>query len=90
MTPRATPPKKEIRILIADDHPIVREGLAAILALQNDLKLVGEAQDGEEACLLYKQLYPDILILDLRMPKKTACRFWPSSCRNGRGRRSSC
>ena len=50
MTPRATPPNKEIRILIADDHPIVREGLAAILALQNDLKLVGEAQDGEEAC----------------------------------------
>jgi DNA-binding NarL/FixJ family response regulator len=70
MTPRATPPKKEIRILIADDHPIVREGLAAILALQSDLKLVGEAQDGEEACLLYKQLCPDVLILDLRMPKK--------------------
>jgi DNA-binding NarL/FixJ family response regulator len=44
--------------------------LAAILALQNDLNLVGEAQDGEEACLLYKQLCPDILILDLRMPKK--------------------
>jgi DNA-binding NarL/FixJ family response regulator len=70
MTPCATPPKKEIRILIADDHPIVREGLVAILALQDDLKLVGEAQDGEEACRLCKQLCPDLLILDLRMPKK--------------------
>ncbi|HEY1478340.1 MAG TPA: response regulator transcription factor, partial [Chthoniobacterales bacterium] len=61
---------KEIRILIADDHPVVREGLMMILALQNDLKVVGEAQDGEEACLLYDELSPDILILDLRMPKK--------------------
>ena len=61
---------KEIRILIADDHPIVREGQMTILALQNDLKVVGQAQDGEEACRLYDDLSPDILILDLRMPKK--------------------
>ena len=61
---------KEIRILIADDHPVVREGIVTILALQKDLKVVGQARDGEEACLLYDQLSPDILILDLRMPKK--------------------
>ena len=61
---------KEIRILIADDHPIVREGLMTILSLQDDMKVVGEAKDGEEACRLYDQLLPDILILDLRMPKK--------------------
>ena len=62
--------QKEVRILIADDHPIVREGLVAVLALENDLKVVGQAHDGEEACRLYKELLPDILILDLRMPKK--------------------
>jgi two-component system NarL family response regulator len=61
---------KEIRILIADDHPVVREGIVTILALQSDLKVVGQARDGEEACLLYDELSPDILILDLRMPKK--------------------
>jgi two-component system NarL family response regulator len=62
--------EKEIRILIADDHPIVREGLTAVLALESDLKVVGQARDGVEACLLYRELSPDILILDLRMPKK--------------------
>ena len=69
MKPSA-PPGREIRILIADDHPIVREGLMAILALQDDMQVVGEAKDGEQAIRLYDQLLPDILILDLRMPKK--------------------
>jgi two-component system, NarL family, response regulator len=67
----STDPSQEIvRILIADDHPVVREGLAAILELEQNLKVVGQAHDGEEACRLYRQLSPDILILDLRMPKK--------------------
>jgi DNA-binding NarL/FixJ family response regulator len=70
MSPSARPSENGIRILIADDHPIVREGLMAVLALEDDLKVVGQAHDGEEACLLYNQLSPDILILDLRMPKK--------------------
>ena len=66
----AVPSGEKIRILIADDHPVVREGLAAIFQLEDDLKVVGQAHDGEEACLLYKHLSPDILILDLRMPKR--------------------
>jgi DNA-binding NarL/FixJ family response regulator len=60
----------KISVLIADDHPVVRQGLAAILNSQKDIKIAGEATDGEEACKLYNQLSPDVLILDLRMPKK--------------------
>ena len=62
MTSSVTDPK--IRVLIADDHPIFREGLTKILSLQKDMKVIGEASDGEEACRLYDQLSPDILILD--------------------------
>jgi two-component system NarL family response regulator len=61
--------EKVIRILLADDHPVVREGLVSILKAK-DVKVIGAASDGEEACRLYDQLSPDILILDLRMPKK--------------------
>jgi two-component system, NarL family, response regulator len=60
----------KIRILISDDHPIVREGLVEMLTRQKDIRVIGEARDGEEACQLYDKLSPDILILDLRMPKK--------------------
>jgi DNA-binding NarL/FixJ family response regulator len=70
MSSSATSSGKEITILIADDHPVVREGIMTILSLQKDLKVVGQARDGEEACLLYDELSPDILLLDLRMPKK--------------------
>jgi len=61
---------KKISVLIADDHPVFRLGLAAILSSQNDIEIVAEATDGEEACELYDQHSPDVLMLDLRMPKK--------------------
>ena len=60
----------KIRILIADDHPVIREGLVELLTQQKDMSVIGEAGDGEEVCQLYDRLSPDILLLDLRMPKK--------------------
>jgi two-component system NarL family response regulator len=66
----STPPANVITLLIADDHPVVREGLVAIFKSQNDIQVTGEASDGEETCELYAKLSPDVLLLDLRMPKK--------------------
>lgn len=57
-----------IRILIVDDHPIVREGLAAVLDAQQDMEVAGEAGDGDEAVNLFQQLEPDIVLMDLAMP----------------------
>jgi DNA-binding NarL/FixJ family response regulator len=59
-----------ITIVIADDHPVVREGLVAILKSQKDIKVVAEATNGEEALELCDRHLPDVLLLDLRMPKK--------------------
>src|SRR5882757_3794758 len=59
-----------IRVLIADDHPVVREGLVAILKSQKDIKVVAEAASGEETLELCDQHSPDVLLLDLRMPQK--------------------
>ncbi len=58
-----------IRILIADDHPIVREGLVAIIRRRTDMMVVGEAATGREAVELYHQTKPDIILMDLRMPE---------------------
>jgi two-component system NarL family response regulator len=63
-------PTQPIRVMIADDHPVVRNGLAWILNSQKDIKVVAEAANGEEACELYDRFTPDVVMLDLRMPKK--------------------
>jgi DNA-binding NarL/FixJ family response regulator len=61
--------KNEIHLLIADDHPIVRQGLRQVLEAVPNLRIVGEAEDGEMALRMMKELKPDIAILDLNMPK---------------------
>lgn len=58
-----------IRLLIADDHLVVREGLAAIINSQPDMQIVAEAQDGQEAVKKWKQHRPDVTLVDLRMPE---------------------
>jgi NarL family two-component system response regulator LiaR len=61
--------RKPIRILIADDHPLVRNGVRTLLNTQPDLELVGEAENGAEAVKLARKLRPDIILLDLVMPQ---------------------
>jgi DNA-binding NarL/FixJ family response regulator len=60
--------KATVRILLADDHPIVRDGLKKLLQLEDDFEVVGEAADGREVLDKVQELDPDVLLLDLRMP----------------------
>lgn len=59
---------REIRVIIADDHAVVRAGLAALLGSEPDIAVVGQAKNGIEAFALARALKPDVVIMDLRMP----------------------
>jgi DNA-binding NarL/FixJ family response regulator len=61
--------KKRIRVLIAEDQSLVRRGLAAIINMEEDVTVVGEAGDGEEAIEQWRRLRPDVVLMDLRMPR---------------------
>lgn len=59
---------RKIRVLCVDDHPIVREGLASILALQADMEMVGAAESGARALESFQKMQPDVVLVDLRLP----------------------
>ena len=61
---------KNIKVLIADDHAIVRHGLCALLGTERGIEVVGEAKDGNEAVARTKQLAPDVVVMDIVMPRK--------------------
>src|SRR5579871_6388660 len=65
-----TKSKQAIRILVADDHAIFRDGLRKLLDGADDVQIIGEASNGNEATKMLAKLKPDILLLDLRMPEK--------------------
>src|SRR5947209_18352798 len=65
--PAQTP--RRVRVLVADDHPAMRRALARLVREHEQLELVGEAADGEEAIAMLDQLIPDVALLDVRMPR---------------------
>lgn len=64
-------PNKKLRVLIADDHQILRQGLAKLLATQPDTEIVGQASDGVEAVEMTRRLKPDVIVMDVSMPRMT-------------------
>jgi DNA-binding NarL/FixJ family response regulator len=68
---RETPQNRPVRILIADDHALMREGVRTILSNNPEWEICGEAEDGQEAVEKFRSLKPDLIILDISMPTLT-------------------
>jgi len=62
------PERTTVRVVVADDHPVVRAGIVGMLGVESDIEVVGEAEDGRQAVELARALSPDVVITDLRMP----------------------
>jgi two-component system NarL family response regulator len=69
MTKRRIPDAR-LKVVVADDHTLMREGVAAVIARQSDMTVVAEAADGPEVIAIVEKVQPDVLLLDLRMPKQ--------------------
>lgn len=67
--PDTTLPENQTSVLIVDDHPIVREGLAAIIERRPDMTVIAQAGNGREALVMYRALQPDVTLMDLRLPE---------------------
>jgi two-component system NarL family response regulator len=76
-----------LRILIADDHPVVLEGLSAIIDRQPGMSVVAQAGDGRQTVALYRQHHPDVSLIDLRMPSLTGAAAIEAICREFPGAR---
>src|SRR5438445_11859046 len=71
MEPKRSPDDEPLRVLIVDDHALFRRGLQMVLASESDIEVVGEASDGTEAVEKAKSLRPDVVLMDVRMPRRS-------------------
>jgi DNA-binding NarL/FixJ family response regulator len=74
-----------IKVLIADDHPLVRLGMETVIGVQPDMRVVGQARDGDEAVSLTLTAQPDVVVLDVRMPEKDGMAVLPELARAAPG-----
>ena len=68
-TPPASAQKALIKVLVIDDHPLLRDGIAFALQARHDMRVVGEASDGQEGLEIFKKVLPDVVLVDLQMPR---------------------
>lgn len=72
-----TSTESRLRILIADDHPLMRDGLRVAIERERDMVVVGEAGDGAQTIAMFTELRPDAVLMDLQMPTSMGCRLSP-------------
>lgn len=88
--PTQEPAREPIRVLVVDDHALFRRGLEIVLAQEEDIQVVGEAGDGAEAVDKAADLLPDIVLMDVRMPRRGGIEACTSIKEVAPPRRSSC